>query len=58
MATVSLDDVHMHSEQEKMEEKGMPIVAVKDKTKLMIAKVVPSECVQEFAAEVVRKFVE
>ncbi len=40
-------------------EKGMPIIVLKDdKTKLVMAKVVPSKGVQEYAVEVVRKFVE
>ncbi len=57
--TVSLDYTHMPSEQEKEEEKGMPIIVVKnDKTKLVMAKVVPNKGVQEYAVEVVRKFVE
>ncbi len=47
--TVSLDCMYMHSEQEKEKEKGMPIVGVKDnKTKMVMAKVVPSKGVQEY----------
>jgi hypothetical protein len=57
--TVSLDYMFTHSEQEKEEEKGAPIVVVKDdKTKLAMAKVVPSKGVQEYTIEVVIKFVE
>ncbi len=57
--TVSLDYMCMHREQEKEEEKGMPIIAVKDdETKLVMAKVVPGKGVQEYVVEVVRKFVE
>ncbi len=37
----------------------MPIVVVKDnKTKMAMAKMVPSKGVQEYAVEVARKFVE
>ncbi len=46
--SVSLDYTYMHSEQEKEEEKGMPIVVVKgNRTKIVMAKVVPSKGVQE-----------
>ena len=56
--TVSLDYTHRRSEQEK-EEKGMPIDVVKDsRTKMVMAKAVPSKGVQKYAVEVVRKFVE
>ncbi len=56
---ISPDYMYMHSEEEKEEEKGMPIVVVKDnKTKMVMATVVPSKGVQEHAVEVVRKFVE
>jgi hypothetical protein len=56
---VGLDYMDMHSEQEKEEEKGMPIIVVKDdKTKLVMAKVVPSTGLQEYAVDAVRKFVE
>ncbi len=45
--------------QEKEEEKGMPIIVVEDnKTKMVMAKVVTSNGLQEFAVEVVRRFVE
>ncbi len=57
--TVSLDDMYTRSEQEKEEETGMPAVVVKDnKTKMAMAKVVPSAGVQEYAVEVATKFVE
>ncbi len=56
--TVKLDYMRMNSEQEKREEKGMPIIVVKDnKMKMMRAKVVPNKGVHEHAVEVVRKFV-
>ncbi len=49
----------MRSEQEKEEEKGMPIIVVKDnETKVLMAKVVPSKAVNEYTVEVVRRFVE
>ena len=39
-----VDYAHTHSEQEKEEEKSMPIVVAKDnKTKIIMAKVVPTE---------------
>ncbi len=45
--TVGVDYVHMHSEQEKEEEVGMPVAAVKDsKKKMVTAKVVPSKGVE------------
>ncbi len=57
--TVSLDYAYMRSEQGKEEEKGMPIIVVKEsKTKRVIAQVVPSKGVQECAVEVARKLVE
>ncbi len=56
---VSLDYRRTHSEQEREEEKGMPIIVMEDsKTMMMMAKVVPSKSVHEHAAEVVRRFVE
>ncbi len=40
---IELDCVYMHSEQEKEEERGMPIVVAQDgKTKTIMARVVPS----------------
>ena len=42
--TIGVDYVDMHSEQEKEDEKGMPIIVIKDsKTKMIMAKVVPSK---------------
>ncbi len=56
---VSLEYMYTRSEQEKEEEKGMPIVVVKDhKSKVLMAKVVPNKGVNEYAVEVVRRFVE
>ena len=56
---MSLDYMYPHSEQEMEEEKEMPIIVVKDdKTKLVMAKVAPSKGGQEYAVELVRKFVE
>ncbi len=46
--TVGVDYMHTHSEQEKEEEVGMPIVVVKDReTKMVLAKAVPSKRVKE-----------
>ncbi len=57
--TVSLDYMYAHSEQEKEEEKGMPMLVAKyNKTKMVMAKVVPSKGAQECAVEVARRFVE
>ena len=54
-----MDYVYTRSEQQKEEEKRTPTVVAKDnKTKMAIAKVAPSKGVQEYAVEVVRKFVE
>ena len=42
--TIGLDYMYMHSDQEKEGEKGMPIVVAKDsKTKMIMARVVPSK---------------
>ena len=42
--------MHTHSEQEKEEEKGMPIVVVKDGTgKMTFARVVPQKGVEPYA---------
>ena len=57
--TIELDYMYMHSEQEKEEEKGMPIVAAKDsKTKMIMARVVPCKGVDSYAVETVKKMVE
>ena len=57
--TVGADYMYMHSEQEKEEEKGTPIIVAKDnKTKMIMAKVVPSKGVENYAAEVVKKMIE
>ena len=57
--TIGLDYMYMHSEQEKEEEKGMPIVLAKDsKTKMIMARVVPGKGVDSYAVETVKKMVE
>ncbi len=57
--TVNLDYMHTRSEQEKEGEEGVPNFAAKEnKTTTAMAKVVPSKGAQEYAVEVVRKFVE
>ena len=57
--TIGLDYMYMHSEQETEEEKGMPIVVAKDsKTKMTMARVVPSKGVDSYAVETVKKMVE
>ncbi len=51
--TVSSDYLYIRREQEKEEERGVPIIVVKDnKTKTLMAKVVPNKGVNE------RRFVE
>ena len=57
--SVGVNYVYMHSEQEKEEEKGMPIIVTKDsKTKMIMAKVVPSKGVENYAVEVAKKMIE
>ena len=57
--TIGLDYVYMHSEQEKEEEKGMPIVVAKDnRTKMIMAGVVPSKELDSYAVETVKRMVE
>ncbi len=52
--TASLDYTHTNRGHEKEEEKGMPMVVVRDnKTKTIVAKEVPNEGVHEYAVEVV-----
>ncbi len=54
--TVGVDYMYMHGEQEKEEEKGMPIVVMKeDRTKVVLAKVVPSKGVDGYAVGEMRK---
>jgi hypothetical protein len=56
---IGIEHTHMHSEQEREEEKGMPIAVMKDeKIKMITAKVVPSRGVDACAVESVRKAVE
>ena len=51
--TVGVDYVCVRSEQEKEEEKDTPIIVAKDsKTKMIMAKVAPSEGVENYAVEV------
>ena len=48
-----------HSEQEKEEEKGVPIIVIKDsKTKMTTAKVVPCKGRDAYAVESVRRALE
>ncbi len=56
--TVRVDYVHTHSEQEKDNEKGVPIVVAKDKTKTIEAKVVPGKGVDSYTAEVLKRMAE
>ncbi len=49
--TIVLDHMYTRSEQEKEEEKGMPIIVAKDnKTKMIMARVVPCRGVDSYAA--------
>ncbi len=51
--------LHVHSDQEKEEEKGTPIIVAKDnKTKMMMAKAAPNKGTHEHTVQVVRLFVE
>ncbi len=54
-----MDYTHTRSEQEREEEKGMPIVVLKDeRTKMITAKAVPSKGVDAHAVDSVRKALE
>ncbi len=56
---VGLDYTYMDSEQEKEEDKGLPIVVMKDeKTKMITAKVAPSKEVDAHSVDSVRKALE
>ncbi len=51
--------MHTHSEQEKEEEKCVPIIVAKDnKTKMIMERFVPSKGVESYAVETVKKMVE
>ena len=55
--TIGVDYTHTRSEQEKEEEKGMPIIVAKDnKTKMIMARVVPSKGLDSYAVETVKKW--
>ena len=57
--TIGIDYMYMHSEQEKEEEKGMPIVVAKDnRTKMIMARVVPSKALDSSAVQSVKRMVE
>ena len=57
--TIGIDYMYMHSEQEKEEEKGMPLVVAKDNmTKMTMARVVPSKELDSYAVETVKRMVE
>ena len=57
--TVGVDYACVRSEQEKEEEKGIPIIVAKvNKTKMIMARVVPSKGVESYAVETVKKMVE
>ena len=54
-----VDYMYMHSEQEKEEEKGMPIIVLRDnKTRMVMAKAVSSKGVNSNAVETVKRFIE
>ncbi len=56
---VSVDYVHMASEQDKEEEKGMPALVMKDqRTRLVTARVVPSKGLDAYAVGRLKKDVE
>ena len=55
--TIGVDYVYARSEQEKEEEKGMPIIVAKDnKTKMIMAMVVPSKGLDSYAVETAKKW--
>ena len=48
--TKGIDYMYMHSEREKEEEKGVPIIVAKDnKTKMIMARVVPRQGLDSYA---------
>ena len=56
---IGIDYMYMHSEQDKEEEKGMPIVVAKDnRTKMIMARVVPGEGLDSYAVETLKKIFE
>ena len=56
---IGIDHMHMISEQEKDEEKGMPILLMKDeRTKMIMARVVPSKRLDQYDVESTRKALE
>ncbi len=57
--TIGVDYTHTQSEQEKEEEKGMPIIGAKGiKTKMITARVVPTKGLDSDAVETVKKMIE
>ncbi len=51
-------NVYTHSEQEKKEEKGVPIILAKgSKAKMIAARVVPRKEVENYAADIVKRMV-
>ncbi len=59
MPVVSIVYMYIHSEQEREEEKGMPMVVMKDsRTKTITAKVVPNKGVVDYVVGVVKKMIE
>ena len=57
--TIGIDYMYMHSEQEKEEEKGMPIIVAKDnRTKMITARVVPSKGLDSYAVQSVKRMIE
>ena len=57
--TIGIDYMYMHSEQEKEEEVGRPIVVMKDsKTRMIAGRVVPSKGVESYAIGEVKKTIE
>ena len=56
---ISLDYMYMRGEQERNEEKGMPILVIKDgRTKFITAKVVPQKGVNDYAVASCKRAVE
>ena len=57
--TIGMDYMYMHSNQEKEEEVGMPIIVMKDsKTRMLMARVAPSKGAEGYASGEVKKTIE
>ncbi len=56
---VGIDCMHIHREQEREEEKGMPILVVKGgRTKMVVSEVVTNKGVVDYTVGLVKKMIE